>query len=870
MDADEYNETDGIMQDEDEDAGRLRNDDAWPVCDAYFAEKGLVNQQLDSYNEFVNNTMQEVVTESPPIELFPESQVPEDHPDFERKKIKITFGQIYLSQPLLEESDGTTDPMVPNTARLRNLTYCSPMYVDVRQLETLIDEEGNDTDTLKDEVSRLQLGKVPIMLKSAFCMLKAAHNAQVDNNLAELKECHYDQGGYFIINGSEKVLVAQERMSSNHVYVFSSKNGYIVEIRSMLDGSTRPASTMFVKMVKPPANSQISGLVMRATIPYIRQEIPIMIIFRALGFVQDKAILEHIIYDLTRDTQMMELVRPSLEEGFAVQNQEVALDWIGKRGTTVGVTREKRIKYAQDILQKEMLPHVGIEENNETKKAFFFGYMINCLLSTVLGRRDFDDRDHYGNKRLDLAGPLLGNLFRQLFAKVRKEAIIYLRKKVEEGKDFRLDAAVKQDIISKGLKYSLATGNWSASRKGNPTKTGVSQVLQRLTFCATLSHLRRVNSPIGRDGKMAKPRQLHNTHWGMVCPAETPEGQACGLVKNLSLMTSISVGSSSNVILDFLDEWTMEGLDDTTATTIPEVTKVFVNGCWAGIHRNPASIVSTLKALRRNLSIPAEVSIVWDMRMKELRLSSDAGRCCRPLFIVEEDNRLKITKAHIREMIRGGAGFAWLVDNGLVEFVDTDEEETTLIAMSIEELETIRRSGRDLRHTHCEIHASMILGICASIIPFPDHNQSPRNTYQSAMGKQAMGVYITNYLVRLDTLAHTMYYPQKPLVTPRSLDYLHFKDLPAGCMCIVAIMVYSGYNQEDSVIMSQAAVDRGLFRTTFYRSYRDEEKKQSGGGCEEFEKPTPMTCQGIRNSDYSKIDDDGLPHRARVCRVMMW
>jgi DNA-directed RNA polymerase II subunit RPB2 len=263
--------------------------------------------------------------------------------------------------------------------------------------------------------------------------------------------------------------------------------------------------------------------------------------------------------------------RPSLEEAFVIQNQEVALDWIGKRGTTVGATRAKRIAYAKSILQKEMLPHVGVEENCEVKKAYFFGYIINSLCATMLGRRESDDRDHYGSKRLDLAGPLMGNLFRQLFAKLRKEAIIYLNKKVEEGRDFQLGFAIKGDIISKGLKYSLATGNWAASRKGAPSKTGVSQVLQRLTYSATMSHLNRVNSPIGRDGKLATPRQLHNTHWGMVCPAETPEGQACGLVKNLSLMTYVSVGSSSHLILDFLEEWTMESLEDTSPSSIPEV-----------------------------------------------------------------------------------------------------------------------------------------------------------------------------------------------------------------------------------------------------------------------------------------------------------
>ncbi|KAI9665313.1 MAG: DNA-dependent RNA polymerase II [Alyxoria varia] len=896
----------------------LNPEESWKVVESFFDEKGLVSQQLDSYDEFLTHTVNEIVKEHNQVIL---DSNPSSEKDIQqgiiKRRYELKLGKVKLTNPLVSEHDGWITNMYPAEARLRGHTYSAPMYVEftkaVKVAKQKFNEEGEEITgedlEWEDEVptpppKAQYVGRIPLMLKSKHCILHTLNEDQLQDH----GECPYDQGGYFVINGSEKVLIAQERSAANIVQVFKKKlspTPYVAEIRSAVEKGTRLISSMQVKL-HGRADGGKGGQTIKVSVPYVKTEVPLAVVFRALGVVADEEIFSCCCYDHS-DTQVMEMLQPSIEEGWPVQTQEIALQFIASRGTLTSET--KRTKFARDVMQKEFLPHISQEPGSETRKAMFLGYMVYRMLQVALGRREEDDRDHFGRKRLDLAGPLMANLFRTLFTKLTKDIFKYLERCVENNKDFSLDVGVRHSIITNGLRYSLATGNWGEQKKAQQTKAGVSQVLNRYTFASTLSHLRRTNTPIGRDGKIAKPRQLHNTHWGLVCPAETPEGQACGLVKNLALMCYVSVGSPGEPFYEYLNDQGMEPIEDYEARRFPNATKIFLNGTWIGVSRNPGPLVADMQTLRRAGSMSPEVSLVRDIREREFKIFTDAGRVMRPLFVVDTDPKspnngnLAIDSSHIQRLEDwnqekgnftraqledehaeddlGMFGWSQLVKTGVIEYLDAEEEESAMIIMDPSQLGQNKAPKEEVKegeegrtappskgpaqlsrnvhtYTHCEINPSMILGVCASIIPFPDHNQSPRNTYQSAMGKQAMGVYLTNFDERMDTMANILYYPQKPLATTRSMEFLRFRDLPAGQNAIVAIACYSGYNQEDSVIMNQSAIDRGLFRSLFYRTYIESEQTVGINNLEHFEKPVRQLTMRMSQGTYEKLDDDGL------------
>ena len=856
-----------------DDSEELSQDDIWGIVKLFFENKGLVTQQLRSYNTFVNQSMDQVIQDMGGIEIRHRdlrssiTAIAKNDEDSDgasdaymnSNRLIISFGEVNVYRPVCLDADTTQKRMMyPQTARLRQLTYSMPVYCDLKMNTLIYDPETQDITDSEITDTNVAIAKVPVMVRSDFCTTKTQETTG--------DECKYDPGGYFIVNGSEKVIIGQEHMVVNKAIVFSRKSlpkyDYIAQIRSQPLIAGRISQKFDLYLLTPTKKNPSRPIC--GKLPKMEKDIPLMIIFRALNVVSDEEIMSHICYD-PEDSEFLDMLRPSIEQSSTIHDQRLALDFIGRRSTVAGKEKEERLKKAHELLNQYLFPHLGEQESDTTKKTFFLGYMTHLLVLTALRRREEDDRDHYCNKRLDLAGALISSLFAQLFAKQRDDIKKNIMKKSKE--DFSnitkggansfmrntIGEPNRSSIITKGLEFSIATGNWNSNHQSGGSKVGVSQALNRLTYMATLSNLRRTNTPIGRDAKLTKPRYLHNTHWGYICPVETPEGQACGLVKNLALMSMITIDRGVEEfkrIAGILDDVGVHQIENASPSHIKGSTKIFINGAWYAIYNNGHEVVNRLRDSRRAANLKSDVSIVHNIADQEVFIWADGGRVTRPLLIVENQSLL-LKKSDLKDSENNE--WKTLLRKGFIEYLDVDEEENQMIAMNQSQLAQSRQENAYCKtYTHCEIHPALILGVCGSIIPFPDHNQSPRNVYQCAMGKQALGLYSTNFQLRMDSSSHVLWYPQKPLVATRSMQYLHFKELPAGINACVAIACYTGYNQEDSVILNQSAIDRGLFRSFFYRTYKDTAK-----GDQEFTIPKPDTCKKLRCETYHILDEDG-------------
>jgi len=1256
-------------------------EEPWNVIDAYFRDKHLerlVRHQLESYNNFVGYQIIKTIEMFNPCHIKSENDYDPASGKYSLEMF-ITFENFHIYRPQIHENNGAIKLMFPQEARLRNFTYASAMTIDINIKYIVRTGEGlANTSTFYKTLPKIHIGKLPIMLKSSICVLNQYN--YVDNQ--HTGECRYDTGGYFIINGSEKTVLGQERAAENRVYCFNvaknnTKYNWIAETKSVPD--FKCISPKQINLMISSKNNGF-GQPISVQIPRVKQPIPLFIVFRALGVISDKEACEYILLniDSERHQVMLGNLQASIIEANKHMTMEEAIRYITSYViyTPINMDRETGIKkkheFTMDVLQNDLFPHCKTTK----QKIYFLGYMANKLMQANFEWIKADDRDSYLNKRVDLTGTSLNNLFRNYFNKLVKDMEKQIVREINTGswrstEDYlnivnqtNVYKIVKSTTIENGFKRALATGDFGI-KHANSNKVGVAQVLNRLTYVSSLSHLRRISTPTDKSGKLIPPRKLHNTSWGFLCPAEcfdpetpilmwdgtsklaknividdvlvddlgkpttvrttcsgiknmydvipekhnfmkhrvtdnhiltlkirghkvisqsnrtdrnyshiveflnrkenkfqekyfnslkeaqdfvnsfdddntlditienylklnkrtkdnlvlfktegihwtkkdlemdpyllglwlgdglsdgtgfalnyktdnetlaywenwaqengaiiskgerykfsvvskknkdatsaglcnrveeaplkkylrkydllnnkhipneyltndrdtrlkvlaglidtdgsvrakgheiricqgpanyriiddaytlamslgfscgvkegksqwtdeksgdkkfstykelsitghkiceiptllprkklailedttlltrsksfmcskfslvevcdgpyvgwqlhdnrgrfclsdglvvhnTPEGASVGIVKNLSYMTHITIHSNSMSLYEYVGPHILK-VEDLNPSDMFNKVKVFINGCWVGISNDPITLYTMLKTMKIKGIINIYTSIIFDYKLQEIRICNDSGRVTRPLLRVKDKNILLSNS--VIEGLRSNE-LSWddlftdcKIGEAVLEYIDPEEQSLSMIATKPNEI----ISGTEIKkYTHCEIHPSSLFGVVASCIPFPDHNQSPRNTYQSAQAKQAMGVYATNYNERMDKTAYVLNYPTRPLVDTRVMNLIKMNQIPSGCNINVAIMTHTGYNQEDSVLINKGSIDRGLFQTTIYHTEKDEDKQKINGDEEIRCKPDSTKTKGMKFGNYNKVNSKGV------------
>ena len=881
---------------------------AWKIIDKFFAQdpNALVKHHLESYNDFFNIKIHNIFKEKNPILIMKEQN--EETKEYNYKAELYIGGRsgklIYFGKPIIYD-EHREHYMFPNEARLRNMTYAITIHIDVEISYYIMNEEGIYVET-KSLLEKIYLGKFPIMLNSDLCILNSLDKITRFN----MGECRNDRGGYFIIDGKEKVLISQEKFADNMLYIKSDFNelySHSVEIRSVSEDASKPIRTLSIRILRP--DTKHSNNQILVNIPNVRKSVPLFILMRALGVLSDKEIIKMCLLDLEKYESYISLFIPSIHDAGNIFNQEVALKYLAT------LTKGKTIPHIMEILMDYLLPHIG--ENNFTDKAFFIGHMVKEVLQVYKNDKQPTDRDSFKYKRVELAGTLIYDLFKEyytlqqkhIFQKIDKE---YYYKQGIYQKDFislienNYLEYFKERILESGFRKAFK-GNWGAEE--HTKRPEVVQDLNRLSYNSFLSHLRKINLPLDSSAKVIGPRLLHSSQWGIIDPVDTPDGGNVGLHKHMSLGCLITSGYSSKAIIELLRTvFFMELLNECIIEYIAHATKVFVNGAWVGIVTKPVEVMDLLKKYRRIGLIPIYTSISWSIKEDIIYIYSDSGRLTRPVLYLnnnkpcyEEEfiytkfenndfnynelligfNKFKMYDAEKREqsftisdVIRSNTVFFNLNDlydksisinvetalnellakAGIIDYLDTAESEMALIATYSNQITKFT--------SHCEIHPSLLLGIMGNQIVFPENNQLPRDLFSCGQSKQGVSLYNSNYQNRIDKMGVVLNNGQIPLVKSRYLKYIYNEEHTYGINAIVAIGSYGGYNVEDSILFNEGSINRGMFNTTYFNMYeaREESTKVAGSNIDSrFINIDSKNVVGKKPGyDYSLLDDNGL------------
>jgi DNA-directed RNA polymerase II subunit RPB2 len=865
------------------------------LIDRYFktVPYAYTRHHIDSYDQFLQQDLVSIIKSQNPILIL--KDLIDDKTNTYKYKVEIFVGgedgtAIEIGTPTISlQNTDEVRVLFPNEARLRNLTYASQIYADilVKITYTTASRQVIDLSPPAETFQKWPLFKIPIMLHSRYCIL----NNKPKEFLREVGECPYDNGGYFIVDGAEKVLITRQEQAFNTLYVTPQTDPKVSVYASIscLSAETRQVKRIaFALMRHVEKENFTSHATIQVSLPFVRKSIPIFVLFRALGFQSDEEILKMIFpdFDSSEAKLLLPKLQPSIIEAFPFLNTYTAVQYI----TTL--TKGFSIAHVLDIIKNQLFIHMP---NDSSSQALFLGDCVRKILRVSEGYDNKTDRDDTRNQRCLTSGFLVQELFNNSYKLWVKASALAIDKEYnynkqvlykdenfknifQAGNDSKIFlSGLLSDMIMKGFKGKWGTGL-------GEEKTGVLQAMSRLSYVDFMSHCRRVILDFDTGMKLTGPRKLHPSQYGYLCTSETPTGASIGITKNLSIMTAISTASQTPKFFQWLrTTGRVYKPEDVTEQQRITFVPVYVNGGMFGYTAKPYLLSGVLKSFKRSGCLPYSVSISFSIRDRVLYIYMDAGRPLRPLIWLNKATvpveKLK-TYPTWRDLVLGnleirkGANLettefvdplagktnkledypdALASHTGAIEYVDPYEQNEAFIANNPVYIKP--------ETTHIEVHPSTIMSMMTSLIPFAPHNQSPRNQLSCSQSKQGLSIYATNWRNRFDNTAHVLCYPEMPLTRTIYNNYLGEGKMGYGMNIILAIACWSGYNQEDGIVMNYDAIQRGMFRSMAFRSYEAfEEDDERSKTKIRFGNPALIgNWKDLKPGlDYSKLDERGI------------
>jgi len=833
------------MSEEKQEQVPLNDEQLWKistfVLESWKNQNSLVKAQIDSYNYFLQYTLPQIVIgEYGNFDCATDTGI----------RHTVSIRNLHYEMPQIIEASGQAYPLSPHMCLMRKLDYVAKVLVDIHHSVT-----DTKTNRTHEKVFREHhLFDMPVMVRSALCRT-------MEYEEFARQQSQYEFGGQFILSGAEKILIAQKKLRINHLFVSkkkkAAKQSWEAEIRCWTEEKMRSTSTSYFVLHEKKSETGLPLYEMKVKMPFlVKYEIPLLLVFRMLGIDHPE---DYIPQDARIDILRRSILTDHSNQGYDTMPLDDIYELVAKRGIkdlSKLKTPEKRKTYVTHIIENEFL------SNDTTNKPFLLGLCVWEALMTIKGVFKPGDRDSYAKKRVHCAGVLLALQLRILLRKYLKGVQLSLQKTIEGGRYVDVTDLMSVKKMS-GLKTAISTGHWGVSKgSGKGGQDGTAQQYTRSNFQASLSHARRLNTPLNRESKLTKPRQLRPPHYGLVCASETPEGPSCGLIESQAILAHVRIGGGA-----YLVEWQLRRIAGKRLLPLRSAMEmwklgtgilVLLNGTIMGLLQNDQDmhdITQALRASRRNQDLPFDTGIAWDHKKRHVLLTTDVGAMLRPFFVVE---KLPLLRNLVDRFQYDPHFFHVLLSLGVIEYLDKEEEElNATVAYDIKNIIPEKT-------THLDINPCVLFGFTVGIIPFSEHNQGPRNIYGSIQAKQPAGIPFTNHFHRFETSMHVLNYVQRPIVSTLIGNQFCNDELPSGINVILAIKS-EGDNQEDSNILNQAFIDRGGLVSTEFHTYAADQIL-SNNDKEVFCKPQTSPSDGsaagtvlrVQKGNYDLLTPEGF------------